>query len=79
MTHCKFFYYVKNRNFQPTKSAIRVGRSSDCEVAVDDNMLSRVHCTIEYRNNTGWVVTDGNLLKNKDGTNEIKHSTNGTW
>jgi pSer/pThr/pTyr-binding forkhead associated (FHA) protein len=67
------------RNFQPTKSTIKVGRSSECEVAIDDNMLSRVHCTIEYRNNVGWIIRDGTVLKNRDGSYDNKPSTNGTW
>lgn len=66
-------------NFQPTRSAIKIGRSSNCEVFVDDTLLSRVHCTIEYRNNVGWVIREGNVIKNKDGSIEVKPSTNGSW
>lgn len=63
----------------PTKSSIRVGRSPDCEISIDDNMLSRLHCCIEYRDNVGWIIRDGYLIKNKDGSYECKASTNGTW
>jgi pSer/pThr/pTyr-binding forkhead associated (FHA) protein len=42
-------------------------------------MLSRVHCTIEYRENVGWIVRDGYLNRSKEGTFESKLSTNGTW
>lgn len=66
-------------NFQPTKSSIRIGRNQNCEVVVEDNMLSRVHCTVEYRNNVGWVIRDGVYNTNKDGNVEVKPSTNGTW
>lgn len=66
-------------NFQPTKSSIRVGRSQNCEVVVEDNMLSRIHCTIEFRKNVGWVIRDGVYNSNKDGNIEVKASTNGTW
>lgn len=66
-------------NFQPTKSSIRIGRNQNCEIVVEDNMLSRVHCTIEYRNNVGWVIRDGVYNTNKDGNVEVKPSTNGTW
>jgi pSer/pThr/pTyr-binding forkhead associated (FHA) protein len=63
----------------PTKSSIRIGRSPDCEISIEDNMLSRIHCTIEYRDNVGWLIRDGYLSKYKDGSYESKNSTNGTW
>jgi hypothetical protein len=66
-------------NFQPSKTVIRIGRSNDCEVFIDDNMLSRVHCSIEYREYGGWVIRDGYNVRNKDGNYENKPSTNGTW
>ena len=66
-------------NFQPTKSAIRIGRSNDCEVVVEDSTLSRVHCTIEYRYNVGWVIRDGMITEGKDGSVTAKPSINGTW
>ena len=63
----------------PSKSAIRIGRSNDCEITIEDNMLSRLHCTIEFRENFGWIIRDGYLSRYKDGSCENKHSTNGTW
>jgi hypothetical protein len=42
-------------------------------------MLSRIHCSIEYREFGGWIIRDGYATKNKDGNYEIKNSTNGTW
>ena len=57
-------------SFFPEKSP----RSSDCEILIDDNMLSRVHCTIEFKNDK-WYIIDGVI--NEDGN--IKNSTNGTW
>ncbi len=66
-------------NFQPTKSTIRIGRNSNCEVVVEDHLLSRIHCTIVYRKNIGWIIRDGIYNKNKDGSIEMKPSTNGTW
>ena len=61
-------------SFFPEKSPITIGRSSDCEILIDDNMLSRVHCTIEFKNDK-WYIIDGVI--NEDGN--IKNSTNGTW
>ena len=66
-------------NFLPSKSTIKIGRSANCDITINDNLLSRIHCTIEHRNNFGWVIKDGNEVKNKDGTLDIKRSTNGTW
>jgi hypothetical protein len=65
-------------NFQPTKSQIKFGRSNDCEVVIDDCMLSRIHCSIEYKENFGWIIRDGHLSK-KGFEYESKFSTNGTW
>jgi len=65
-------------NFQPSKSAIRIGRSPECEVVVNDSNLSRFHCFIEYNNVAGWIIKDGYITKNKD-MYEHKNSTNGTW
>lgn len=42
-------------------------------------MLSRVHCSIEYRESIGWIIRDGYSVRNKDGSYENKNSTNGTW
>ncbi len=57
-------------SFFPEKSP----RSSDCEILSDDNMLSRVHCTIEFKSDK-WYIINGVI--NEDGN--IKNSTNGTW
>ena len=65
-------------NFQPTKSVIKFGRSADCEVIIEDSMLSRIHCSIEYKENFGWIIRDGYQVK-KGFNYENKYSTNGTW
>ena len=67
-------------NFLPTKSKIKIGRGLNCEIVIDDILLSRIHCTIEYKNNIGWIIRDG--YRNKENIEEsmdIKASTNGTW
>ena len=67
-------------NFLPTKSKIKIGRSSNCEISIDDILLSRVHCTIQYQNNIGWIIRDGyNNKENGDDSMDTKASTNGTW
>ena len=59
--------------FSPKQSPFIIGRSQDCDVIIDDNMLSRFHCSIEYRDDK-WYITDGYI-----DNNIIKKSTNGTW
>ena len=67
-------------NFLPTKSKIKIGRASNCEIVIDDILLSRIHCTIEYKNNIGWIIRDGyNKKENLEETIDNKCSTNGTW
>ena len=57
------------------QKCIIIGRDSYlCDIIIDDKMLSRVHCCINYKekgNEKGWYIKDGNL--------EGKKSTNDTW
>ena len=54
---------------------IFIGRDISCNIIVDDSLLSRVHCTIEYRDNEGWFISDGKV----DDDSLSRPSTNGTW
>ncbi|CAG9321255.1 unnamed protein product [Blepharisma stoltei] len=52
-------------------SAIRIGRTPNCEIQIDDTLISKIQCTIYYEDEK-WILADGDL--------EIhKLSTNGTW
>ena len=63
-------------SFNPnTKSKICIGRDPECDIVIDDSLLSRVHCTIIYKENIGWVLRDGRYIDE----DESKSSTNGTW
>ena len=53
---------------------IYIGRDISCNIIIDDSLLSRIHCTLEYDDEEGWVIYDGKIEDN-----EIKKSTNGTW
>ena len=55
---------------------IYVGRDISCNIIVDDTLLSRVHCTIEYKENEGWLISDGKI---DDDISQNRPSTNGTW
>ena len=57
------------------QKCIIIGRDSYlCDTIIDDKMLSRVHCCINYKEKgeeKGWFIKDGNL--------QGKKSTNDTW
>ena len=62
--------------FNPNQfKRIYIGRDISCNIIIDDSLLSRVHCTIDYEEE-GWVIHDGKIDENE--TNK-KPSTNGTW
>ena len=48
-----------------------IGRSPNCDIRVDDELLSKVQATIHFDQNIKeWVLEDGFMGK---------RSTNGTW
>lgn len=49
---------------------ITIGRYSLADVLINDKLLSKIHCVINYNEDSGWVIQDGHL---------DKLSTNGTW
>ena len=56
----------ENNNFY-----INIGRNQNCDIIIEDMMLSKIQCRIEYNsNNKCFYLNDG------DGK---KESTNGTW
>ena len=67
----------KMYKFFPTDCLVTIGRSSDNTIYIDDDMLSRIHCTIVY-NNEKWYINDG-FVKSGEKEKEIKKSTNGSW
>ena len=42
------------------------------QVRIEDNLLSKIQCTIFYNHSGGWTLVDGDLQIHKA-------STNGTW
>ena len=56
--------------FSPEDGSVSVGRMNECKIKFDDNNLSRVQCTVTFKEPSSWFMVDG------DGT---KNSTNGTW
>jgi hypothetical protein len=61
----------------PDNCPVTIGRSSDNSICIDDDMLSRIHCTIDFEKDK-WYIQDG-YAKNGLQEEEIKKSTNGSW
>ena len=74
-----FSFNAKQKIYKllPSDCPITIGRSSENNIYIDDDMLSRIHCTIDFSNNK-WYIQDG-LAKNGIQDDEIKKSTNGSW
>jgi hypothetical protein len=64
-------------NFKKENSPITIGRKPENDLYLEDNMLSRVHCTINFKDNK-WFLIDG-CINNENGSDTIKKSTNGSW
>ena len=47
-----------------------IGRFKDCEIQIEDNLLSKYQAHIIYTEENGWILIDGV---------NAKSSTNGTW
>ena len=53
-------------SFNPRQSPIIIGRSPDCDVIIEDSMLSRFHCTLEFNESKNqWYIVDGVYDKEK--------------
>jgi hypothetical protein len=49
---------------------IVIGRYSLADIQLNDKLLSKIHCVVNYSEKEGWTLLDGH---------EDKPSTNGTW
>lgn len=54
---------------QSGQQKLVLGRSANCDIRIDDQLISKMQSTIKYQDGQ-WVIEDG-----RDG----KESTNGTW
>mmetsp|Transcript_6717 Transcript_6717/g.10801 ORF Transcript_6717/g.10801 Transcript_6717/m.10801 type:complete len:186 (+) Transcript_6717:701-1258(+) len=54
---------------QNDKQELIIGRSPNCDIRIDDQLISKMQSSIRYESRR-WILEDG-----KDG----KESTNGTW
>ena len=58
--------------YECTTRIVTIGRASDCDVRIEDTLLSKLQASIFFDESKGWVIVDGDLTKHK-------MSTNGTW
>jgi predicted component of type VI protein secretion system len=57
--------------FKPDSDVIKIGRSTNCEVAIEDAVLSKLQAHIRYNpEKECWILEDGS---------NGKRSLNGTW
>ena len=56
--------------FMPQKRNISIGRYELADIQLNDKLLSQIHCMINYKEDEGWKLIDGQ---------QNKPSTNGTW
>lgn len=61
------YSYVFN---QSQINKILIGKSDNCNIALNDDLLDDIHCNIEYKSRIGWIINDGY---------ENKKSERGTW
>lgn len=55
-----------------SENYITIGRQENCEVRLQGNLVSKIHCTVFYTPEKGWILSDGDM-KN------YSNSTNGVW
>ena len=67
--------------FPPNNNKIiRIGRKKhNNDIELDDSLVSKINCNIQYNPNEGWYIKDGNEIINSNGIIKKKESTNGTW
>ncbi len=56
--------------FNKCKKHVQIGRTSSCEIRLEDTMLSKHQASLVYDEERGWMLEDGT---------KGKPSTNGTW
>ena len=63
-----------------TNKIIRIGRKKhNNDIELEDSLVSKINCNIQYDNDNGWFIKDGNEIRDFNGNIIRKESTNGTW
>jgi len=63
-----YCFYAQEQHISP----IKIGRANDCDICIEDMMISKYQACILYSHSKGWMLIDGNLIKQRP-------STNGAW
>ena len=63
-------FIIKLSYFPNEKKNIAIGRQSNCDILIQDKLLSKIHSFISFSENSGWMLMDGY---------DKTLSTNGTW
>lgn len=63
-----YFFYAQEQHISP----IKIGRADDCDILIEDMLISKYQACILYSHSKGWMFIDGNLIKQRP-------STNGAW
>jgi hypothetical protein len=51
-------------NCKSTDGIITIGRSKNCSFSLDSNLMSRIHASVYFNDNTGnWEFKDGEMTK----------------
>ena len=67
-------------SFNSSKKIIRIGRKKyNNDIELNDHLVSKVNCNIQYDEKNGWKIKDGNEIISENGESKITNSTNGTW
>ena len=59
-------------NFSPSdysENYLTIGREKSCEVWLQGSLISKVHCTIYFSPEKGWILCDGDLSISQPSTN----------
>ena len=63
-----------------TEKKIHIGRKNHGnEIELNDKLSSKINSVIQYINEKGWILKDGNEAILKSGEIKRNNSTNGTW
>jgi hypothetical protein len=63
-----YCFYAQEQHIAP----IKIGRAKDCDICIEDMLLSKYQASILYSHSQGWMLIDGNLIRQRP-------STNGAW
>ena len=59
---------------------IHIGRKNHGnDIELNDHLSSKINCVIQYIDDNGWIIKDGNEVILKNGDIKRNSSTNGTW